>query len=283
MERLIACLILMLLSPMACAELEIITLQYRSVDEVLPIIRPMLDPDGTASGMTNQLILRTSPHNLAEIRKMLESIDSAPRLLKITVLQNVDRATLSQLIEASGSVAGRNAHILVSPGAGGSGLSMEARQDKNRLHARVDSARSLEEERNALRIEVQEGNRAFIQAGSSLPVPQRRIVQSPQGTQMIDSTEYRDVASGFYVLPRINGERVTLEVSTQNDNLAADRTYPAPRMQRVLTTLSGKLGEWLVIGDIGQQQESSDASISSRSASSTGEQRNVLLKVEEVK
>lgn len=284
MHKLILCLMLTLVSPLTWAEVEIIPLRHRSVEEVLPIIRPMLDQDGAASGMNYQLILRTSPENLAEIKKMLESIDRAPRRLKITVLQNVDRETAARLIEASGSVSlGRNARVTVAPGAGGGGLSVEAAQGGDHLRARADSTRSLEEDRKTQQVQVLEGNRAFIQAGQAAPVPQRQIVQSPHGTQVIDTTEYRDVASGFYVLPRVSGDRVTLEISTQNDSLAADgQGYPSPQIQSVATTVAGRLGEWLVVGNLDQQQESSGGTISSRRTSSTSEQRNVLLKVEEV-
>ncbi len=284
MYKLILCLMLTLASPLAWAEVEIIPLQHRSVEEVLPIIRPMLDQDGTASGMNYQLILRTSPENLAEIKKMLESIDRAPRRLKITVLQNVDRETLSRLIEASGSVSlGRNARVTVPPGAGSNGLRVEAAQGGDRLRARADSTRALEEDRMTQQVQVLEGNRAFIQAGQAAPVPQRQIVQSPRGTQIIETTQYRDVASGFYVLPRVNGDRVTLEISTQNDSLATDgRGYPAPQIQSVATTVAGRLGEWLVVGNLDQQQESSGGTFASRQTSNTSEQRNVLLKVDEV-
>jgi len=284
MHKLILCLLLTLVSPLAWAEVEIIPLQHRSVEEVLPIIRPMLDADGAASGMNYQLILRTSPDNLQEIKKMLQSIDTAPRRLKITVLQNVDRETVSRLIALSGSVGlGRDARITVAPGAGNGGLNVKAAQGGDRVRARVDSTRSLEDDHKTQQVQVLEGNRAFIQAGLSAPVPQRQIVQSPRGTQVIDTTAYRDVTSGFYVLPRVNGDRVTLEISTQNDSLATDgRDYPSAQIQSVATTVAGRLGEWLVVGNLGQQQESSGGTISSRHTSNSSEQRNVLLKVEEV-
>lgn len=284
MKNLFFCLLLTLLCPPAVAETEVIPLQHRSVDEVLPIIRPLLDADGVASSMNNQLILRTSPRNLAEIRKVLESIDSAPRRLRITVLQNVDRATVSRLIEASGRVGvGGHARVTVPPSADRDGLSVDAAQGEDRLHARAESTRSLQDDHKSQQVQVLEGNRAFIQAGKSVPIPQRQIVQSPYGTRVTDTTEYRNVTSGFYVLPRVSGDRVTLEISTRNDSLPPDqRGYPAPDIQQAATTLSGRLGEWLVVGDIGQQQESAGSTIASRSGSSVSEQRNVLLKVEKV-
>ncbi len=284
MKRLIACMMLALLSPLAWADMEVITLYHRTVDEVLPIIRPMLDADGAATGMNNQLILRTSPRNLAEIKKILESIDSAPRRLRITVLQDVDRATVSRLLEASGSVTvGGNARVTVAPGTGSGGVSVQAGGDEKHVQARLQSTRSLEAGHKTQQVQVLEGNRAFIQAGASVPVPQREIVRTPYGTQVIESRTYRDVDSGFYVLPRISGDRVTLEISTQNDSLqTGSQDYPTQNIQRVQTTLSGRLGAWMVLGDIGQQQDRGGGSISSRSTSSISEQRNVLLKVDEV-
>lgn len=94
MKKIAVGLLLLLLASPVWAALEIITLQHRNVEEILPIVRPLLDKDGVASGMNNQLILRTSPRNIAEIRKLLNSIDTAPRRLRITVLQNVDRKSV---------------------------------------------------------------------------------------------------------------------------------------------------------------------------------------------
>lgn len=268
-------------------ELEIIALKHRSAEEVLPIIRPLLDRDAVASGMNYQLILRTSPRNLAQIKKLLESIDTSPRNLKITVMQNVDSETVARLTELSGSVGvGRDARVSV-PGSGNtSGLNVEAGQGQDRLRAHVISTRSLEDDRKTQQLQVLEGNRALVHSGQSVPVPQRQVIQHPWGTQVIDSTQYQEVSSGFYVLPRINGDRVTLEITAQNDSLAPNQpagNFPNTRIQQTSTTVSGRLGEWLVVGGAGQQRNIDDSTISTRSLSDTREQRNVLIKVEEIK
>ena len=278
---------LLILPALALAdELEVIALKHRSADEVLPVIRPLLDKDGVASGMNNQLILRTSPHNLMQIKKLLGSIDTVPRSLKITVMQNVDSETVARLTELSGSVGlSREARISV-PGSGNrGGLNVEAGQGQDRLKARVISTRSLEEDRKTQQLRVLEGNRALVRTGQSVPVPQRQVIQNPWGTQVIDSTQYQEVNSGFYVLPRVNGDKVTLEISTQNDSLAPNQSagnYPNTRIQQTSSTVSGHLGEWLVVGEVGRQSNLDDGTISSRSASQVHEQRNVLIKVEEV-
>lgn len=284
MKKIFLCCVLVFLSPPVWAELEVITLQHRSAEDVLPIVRPLLDKDGVASGMNSQLILRTSPHNLAEIRMLLESIDTTPRRLKITVMQNVDNETVSRLTEVSGSVGlGRDARVSVRGGADNAGLTVEAGQGANRARARIYSTRSLEDDRKTQQIQVLEGNRALISVGQSVPVMQRQVVQSPWNTQVVDSTQYRDVVSGFYVLPRVNGDRVTLEISAQNDTLAPNSgNPPTTRVQQVNTTVSGRLGEWLVLGDTSRQAADNATTISTRNISNAHERRNTLLKVEEV-
>lgn len=285
MKNILVTLVLLLFAAPVWAELEVIVLKHRSAEEVLPVIRPLLDKEAVASGMNNQLILRTSPHNLAQIRKLLESIDTAPRRLRITVMQNVDSETVARLTEVSGSVGlSREARVTVPGSANTGGLTVDAGQGQDRLKAHVISTRSLEDDRKTQQLQVLEGNRALVRSGQSVPVPQRQVIQNPWGTQVIDSTQYQEVSSGFYVLPRINGDKVTLEISAQNDSLAPDQTnYPTTRIQQTSSTVSGRLGEWLLVGETGQQGNLDDGTISTRSVSQTHQQRNVLIKVEEIK
>jgi len=284
MKKILAGFILLLFSAPVWAEVEIIALKHRSAEEVLPVIRPLLDKGDAASGMNYQLILRTSPRNLEEIKRLLESIDVAPRRLKITVLQNVDSETVARLTEVSGNVGlSREARIAVPDSGDSRGLNVELGQGQDSLKARVISTRSLEDERNTQQLQVLEGNRALVRSGQSVPVPQRQVIHNQWGTQVIDSTQYQEVDSGFYVLPRISGDRVTLEISAQNDALVpGSGDQPAMRVQQASSTVSGRLGEWLEVGGLGQQKDHDDSTISTRGASRAREQRSVLIRVEEL-
>ncbi|HEU0187279.1 MAG TPA: secretin N-terminal domain-containing protein [Gallionellaceae bacterium] len=286
MKRIFCSLILAAISLPVCADMEVIPLHYRSVEEILPLVRPMLDADGAANGMDYQLIVRGSAANIAQIRQMVEALDRAPRRLQITVLQNVDGETMRRLTELSGSVgvgAGR-AHIGAPGGADGKGLTIAAGQGNDQVRARIDSTRALSDDNKAQKIQVQEGKQALISVGQAVALPQRQIIQLPGRTQVIDSSQYRDVNSGFYVLPRVNGERVSLEISTQNNAIEAGNSAALPtlRTQQVVTTIYGRLGEWLVLGDVSQQGSEEQNTLSSHSISTRQERRNVLLKVEEL-
>lgn len=268
----------------ALAAVEVIQLNYRSTEEILPLIRPLLDGDGVASGMGSQLILRTSASNLAEIKSLLSTLDKAPRRLNISVMQNVDGETIRRLVELSGSVSAGRARISVPGGTDRSGLTIAAGQGNDQVRARINSTRELEANHKTQQIQVLEGNQAMVNVGQSVSVPQTQIVQTPWHTQVIESHQYRDVNSGFYVRPRLNGDRVTLEISTQNDAVEGN-TYggaPAVRVQKVMTTVSGRLGEWLVLGGTVQEDDENTTTIGSHTTTSRQEHRNVLLKVEEI-
>ncbi|MBK9160442.1 MAG: hypothetical protein IPM27_02570 [Nitrosomonadales bacterium] len=283
MKSLLVCLVLLLSSAPSWAELEVIALKHRSAEELLPVIRPLLDKDAVASGMNYQLILRTSPQNLEQIHELLQHIDVAPRRLKITVLQDVDSDTVTRLTEVSGSVGvGREARVSV-PGSGGTGgLTVEAGRGEDRLKARIERADSVTSDHKTQQLQVLEGSRAFVRTGQSVPIPQRHVILYPGATQVIDTTQYQEVGSGFYVLPRVNGDRVTLEISTQNDAPGPDQGgYPTTRIQRADTTVAGRLGEWLAVGGVDRQQAGQSGGIGTRGDSAGSERRKVLLKVEE--
>lgn len=265
-------------------ELEIISLKHRSADEVLPIIRPLLDAGDVANGMDYQLILRTSPRNLVQIKQLLNSLDTAPRRLRISVIQDVDRETLARMAELSGSVGIGNAGRITAPGTGNqSGLNVHMQQGNDRLNARIDSRDVQDKNHQTQQLQVIEGGQAFVRVGQAVPVPQRQVIQRPWGTEVIDQTQYQEVSSGFYVRPRLRGDNVTLEINTQNDAVEMTRgRYPQANVQHATTTLSGHLGEWLEMAGVSQQQDTRDSTLTGRSNSQSSEQRNIFIKVEEI-
>ena len=70
--------------------LELIQLQHRTTDEIIPVIQALVHPGGTVTGMNNQLIVKTTASNLVEIKQLLAEIDKAARRLLITVRQDVN-------------------------------------------------------------------------------------------------------------------------------------------------------------------------------------------------
>jgi type II secretory pathway component GspD/PulD (secretin) len=282
------CVLALLALPAVAQELvlEVIQLRYRTVEQVLPVLQPLVPRPGTVSGMQSSLIVRTTRANMADVLRVLESIDQIPRRLMITVRQDADATREDEGAEVSGRIGTGNARVVV-PGSGDDrGLTVEGRRGDDRVRARVYGTQSLENDRTTQQLQVLEGNEAYIRVGQSVPVPQRSIVRRVIGgrvvEQVVDSTEYRDALSGFHVRPRVSGDMVTLEVSPQRDTQGS--VGPGSlNVQRIATTVSGRLGEWMEIGGVVSGRSAQSSGTVHRTQTATGDNRRVLIKVDEIR
>jgi hypothetical protein len=115
-----------------------------------------------------------------------------------------------------------------------------------------------------------------------VPVSSTQVIRTPNGTQVTQGTDFTSADTGFYVRPRVNGDLVTLEISTARDRLRNPNTGAA-NIQRVSTVVSGRLGEWIELGGSSQTVERSQNQTLARSRDARSEERRVLLRVEEVR
>jgi type II secretory pathway component GspD/PulD (secretin) len=266
--------------------LEVIPLKYRAAEQVIPVLQPMLPPGASVSGFQNQLVVRTTPDNLQELRRILASLDAAPRRLLITVMQETDRERERRAAGISGSVGGEHGRVTVPENAPRRGAEVVLRDGDDHLRARALESRAADGVRASQTLQVLEGNSAFIQAGRAAPVTTRRVERSVVGgrvvEQVVESTDYREALTGFYVLPRVSGDRVMLEVSPQRE--AFSRRAPgAIDVQRVVTTLSGRLGEWIEVGGVGETRSEERSTAFGAGGVSATERTRVLIKVEELR
>jgi len=261
--------------------LEVIDLKYRSAEQIVPMLKPLLAPGGTISALQNRLIVRTTPQNLAELRKVLDAVDTRPKRLVISVRQEAAGTGLASEAAISGSIGTDNARVTVPGSRSKQGATAEVRKGDNVARARVLSSQSAATDRGVQTVQVLEGNEALIRIGQSVPVRSRSVIQTPQGAQISESVEYRDADTGFRVRPRVNGDQVTLEISSRHDALA-DPNSQTFNVQRVDTVVSGRLGEWMEIGGVDQSRVQTDGGTISRRSGSFSDDRKVLLKVEQI-
>ena len=266
--------------------LEVISLRYRAAQEIIPIIQPMLAPTGSVSGMQSQLIVRTTPANLEEIKRILASIDVAPRQLLISVRQDTDVARHRSRAEVSGSVGGEHGRVTVPGSRETRGGNVVLREGDDRVRANVLESDTTASERNTQSIRVLEGREAFINVGQSVPVRERQVRRQVAGgkvvEQVVEGTQYRDVTTGFHVIPRLAGDRVTLDVSPQRETMSR-QVAGGVNVQHMTTTVSGRLGEWLEIGGLSRDAAGQQTVILGRGASATRDSRRVLVKVDEIR
>lgn len=265
---------------LAQMHVEVIALKYRTAEELIPILQPMLARDATLSGLRGQLVVRTTSANLQELRRILTSLDVAQRRLMITVAQDAASDGGNRGAEISGTLRRDDQLRLTLPG------SAPVARDRDGIQARVYDTRSMDNMRVVQSVQVLEGRSALIQSGASVPVPQRRVVRSVvngrQVDQIVESVDYRDVDTGYYVTPRVTGDRVTLEVSPQREAFV-QRAPGVVDVQRVVSTVSGRLGEWIELAAVSQERSAEGSVLLGRASGTRTETRSVLVKVDELR
>jgi type II secretory pathway component GspD/PulD (secretin) len=217
------------------AELTVIDLHSRTAEEMLPILRPLVGPDVALSGIDYKLLVRGDASEVARIREALAVLDKAPRQLLISVRYDGQPHSKSTDVGVAGTVDNDGSQIAV--------------RGKSTLHTASDSSVSS--------VRVLEGNGARISTGQSVPVVAALMLPSRGGRQNIVAgvtTDYRELTSGFDVLPRVNANRVVLDISTQQERVAelgqANLGQSGSTVQRATTTIAGRIGEWIELGSV---------------------------------
>lgn len=236
-------------------QLEIIQLRSKTADEVLPVLLPLVEPGATLTGTNSQLFLKASPRNRDDIKRALAAIDVPSRRLIIRIA--TDR-------QGEDAQAGGQVNL------GGT----------RRSNAQLWDTRRVRGEQAGQSVQTVDGGRAFIQVGRTLAVPMRQVYIGPGGMLSNETTVYRDIGSGFFASPRVNGQRVAVDISQQ----AEAQDYRSPggtSVQRLSTTVTGRLGEWIELGASGRQAAGQQSGTTSIGTNDVRESRSIWLMVEE--
>ena len=286
MRNLVFIVMSALLALPALAEVEIIPLRHRTVDQVLPVLQPLVERGGALSGMQNQIIIRASAANIADLKRVLAAIDTPVRRLLISVRQEQSGGGSRRELAAGGTVSSGGGRVSIGsdaprqPGLGvraGEALSVRAGET---LSVRAGETEIRGDEQITQQVQTIEGSPALIRIGNETALPVRSITTTPFGTVVRDNVAIREANTGFAVLPRLAGDRVTLELNPQ-------REVPGPggtvQSQRLVTTVSGRLGEWIELGGLAQTQSSQRSGILADTRERRDESRRVWVKVEELR
>lgn len=242
--------------------LDIIELRHRGAADLLPQLAPFVERGGALTGMNDRLFLRASSRNQAEIRQLVAALDTPPRRLLISLRQDGTDADAA----SGGGLAGR-----IETGSGGTTVTGSGHLYRADSRSRRDVAQQ---------VQTIDGGRAAILVGQSYFLPMRQVVVTPAGAIVSESLVQRDLGTGFMAMPRVSGDRVTIDISPRDDTPG-----PLPgsvNTQRLVTTVSGRLGEWIELGGASGEQGASGSGIASYGTRSASRQRRLLLKVDEL-
>jgi len=250
--------------------IEVIELQSRTLEEIIPVIRPLLGAGDSVTGMGSKLVLKAPPERVREVRKLLVELDRPPRRLLISVGNQGDVARSSRGYSGSADIRTGDSQISINS----AGKPVDASSARIRLHDRATQRSSSA----GYRVQALEGRPAWINSGMRVPVSGVERYYRNGNPYERQTTQLRDVTTGFYVVPRLQGDSVTLEILQHDDR--ALRGRGAVSTQSAGTMVRGRLGEWLELGGINTSTDSTRGGLGRSVASRDSEIRQISVKVD---
>lgn len=248
----------------AITRIEVVTLKYRTTEEVMPVIRPLLAPEGRVSGAHNQLIIRSTPDNLRELLPVIRHLDAPARQLVLHVEQGESSYSESRRAQLDAAIGDRNRVEIGQP------------REPNSIVARIGAGSGSGENTATQRIQTLDGRAAHIRTGKLIPI----LTTSLDGHgHPITQVDHQSADKGIWVTPRLVGDNeVELEISTRHD----DEDGQSGRLQtrRSESTVRGRLGEWIALGGTGDDGRSSSRALSGASRTTTHREFGLRVKVE---
>lgn len=253
--------------------LEVITLQHRPAETLIPLIQPLVDDVGIVTGRNDQLIVRTTQDQFAQIRTLVRELDTPPVRLLVTVQQLQGAAVQQQGLDLTGNA------LTSDP------LVMSNGHNRQKLHLESEKHHVRHGDNLFQQIQVIAGSEAFIEMGKQLPFvePINRVdwiySTGPYGSEYNIQSE--PVKSGFYVRPQVHGDWVTLEVLPHREQPSSNGGGRILK-QQIATTITGQLGEWLEVSSQHIHNHRKDHTIVHSTQAMDQTNRRVLVKVNRI-
>lgn len=258
-----------------------IQLKHRPADEIIPVIKPLLGPDDSLTGQGYQLFIRTSDSNFEQIRQMVNKLDRAAKLLLISVFQGDDREL--RALGVSGNLQVQDSNSNISVGSAnqsarrGADVQYSTRNASAGAHTLSTRGRLTDNPIHQLRIS--EGSEGYIETGKSIPYISGSYWRGRRHGIVEGGVDYKDISTGFYVLPRVHDEQITLDVSPYKQSQSRQRSG-AIETQSASTRITGQLGQWLAIGGVSGQTRRSSTGIGSYGSTQSRDNASIWIKAD---
>lgn len=249
-------------------EFKIITLQHRFAEEILPAIQPLVGDDGTATAMQNNLIVRTSRNNMAEIEQLVSSLDTLRQNLKITIRRNSN----NDIENSHAEITGRKRIGNVTVETGGRRIN-----NPNAMALDIENYQSKSNISSEQFIRVVDGEQAFISVGQSIPYTQEWISLTNRYIGIQRSTAFVNIDTGFAVRPRAVGNQVEVEITPRFSQLNRNGFIDFTTLTTIVRV---NRDEWLDIADIMQQKDEVSRTILGWQSRNQSSSNQLLIRVE---
>lgn len=246
--------------------MQVYSLKHQLAESLLPTLNNVLLADESINAYNNELVVNASSASQQKIAQLLQALDTPLRNIQISVRNNNTGNSASNNTNVSGGIRTGEVYL----GAGGpvyrerrgnqGGVVIQSNGVRVQSNHEVRQTSTQQEQK----LRAIEGSPAWISTGQAIPY---NSVDRWGNTV----TDYQNADRGFYVTARIIGDRVQLDISTSNDRLSEDPRKSRRGVidtERLQTTTSGAVGEWISLGGISLQDNSDSHSYNSRNSNS---------------
>lgn len=261
LRQLAAALALASISAAAAAEqvLEVYE-TYWPAEKVAPLVQDLLRSGDSISVYKNKIIIRTDRANHLEIQRILDEVDHPPRNLLVSVRKSGQHQTRASGIETSAEYVEDGDGVRVQRGEGDNNVVVyRGSSTDGRVEMRVMPRNTVSTERDSSvhQVRVVEGEEGYISLGDEMPV--REQVVTINGVS--NTTHYKPVTSGFYVIPKLQRDKVFVEISSHSQKIKGNNTHANIETSTLNTTVSVPLGLWTPMGGVDQSVKQSSQGI----------------------
>lgn len=255
-------------------EILIHTPRGRPAQELVNVLQPLLRPDESVSSIGSQLLIRASETRQADILQLLQQIDTVPRQLRITVSNTRQLEGSNRQLAVGGQIEAGNARIGVTPP---SQPNIVVQNGSSVIAAQAQQQQRQQQNSDVQVLTVMEGYPALLRTGESRALPQQTLIRQGDRLVLLNSQQYVSADSGMRVIPRLQGDRVFLQIVPQQ---ASFTVGSARQITQAATTITGRLGEWMELGGISQSSNSDSSGILSSAGGQQSQETSIWVKVE---
>lgn len=264
---------------------EVIPLKYRPAQMLLPSIQAVASADTQITAANNQLILKGDPAQVAQIRMLIEELDTPLSQFRISLRQNNGQQYSGRAIEHDAYYQHQNSNSNIKIGT----TTLDGKPVHKNSGAKVSSTsgnstytsttyvrnRSTQSQGNTQQtINALEGHPARIETGKEIPFLNLDTYNSTV------TQDYKPVITGFYVTPIASGDdRITLNISAQKQNTNRRNTREVDTAG-FSSTVNARLGEWINIGGALESATNHEKAIGKRYRVNSNDEYSLELKVE---
>ncbi len=224
---------------------------HQFAQELIPVLAPLYGSQATFTAKDNSLIVKAPPSVLKEIEQLLKEIDAPTQNLLLEVSSTLNGSGNIEAHSIEGKIKAGDARIIsTAPPQNRPTASVRYKKDGTVIKTTHTRRQGFTSQPDTFKVRATTGHWAQIQTGQKVPYYSADYPYADNRYPLLrgSSVEFQDVTSGFEVFPTLNGGTVTLKVRPYHSSM--NRAYPDRINQHSLeTVVTGKLGEWIYLGD----------------------------------